>query len=180
MDAFNPLDANQWRAELQKFDAKVAEFNLTLQQIASTPAKTPAQETVRQKLLHDAAPIKASIDSAQGALVSVRNSLKAVKDAVAEGLAWEWQNLKDGFAMLGKAAGLGVVPVIAIAISLSALAAITAAITIWLSTAKRYQLIEQGKVKETPALVRTLKTAAILAGVIIAGPWMVKELQKRF
>jgi hypothetical protein len=187
MEIFNPFDAEKWRGVIADFDAKRRDFYATVTRLQQ-PAPTPALEARRQQLLSRATGLDREMNT-------VMNGLRVVRDAL--------RNLGQFFglgAMGQPLNGLGAAPIL-VGMGIAAVVAVIALVTSWLKDAGRYEsdrLAEQLRlagasqeeitaalqnVKTQPKLfgmdMGALKWVAIIAGIAIAGPFVVKEIQKR-
>lgn len=178
MADLNPLDADKWRKVIVDFDAKVAEFSRTVARIQSTPAPA-GMEMQRAKLLNNAAPIRASINAAMASLTAVRDWLRSLQSALSKAVGGTWDWLREGWSKAAKAVGLGAIPLLAVGLTIGGLALITAAITSYLAEAKRYEAGFKPAQKLLGLDSGGLIWVAAIAGIIIAGPYIVRQIEKR-
>lgn len=188
MAALDILDADKWRNVIRDFDAKRVEFINTLSALNATRGANASLEAKRQSLLSKASPIKNQIDALYATLKIVRSWLSSISGI---------------FGGAPQAmSGLGIAPLV-LGISVAGAIAIINMITAWLKEAARYNaenklaqsLMAQGaspqeilkaldKQRDAAGAsffgfdVSGWKGLAILAGVIFAGPFIVKQLQR--
>jgi len=187
LDIFN---ADKWRDAIRDFDAKRVKFLNEVASLTNARGATPALENERRKLLSDASPINAQIET-------LHKSLSGVRDALWRfGSAFGLGDARDTMA------GLGVAPLI-VGATLAGVAFVVNAISKWLEASANWagknrlaetlaksgadadaiaKAVNQATTKEQPELfgfkVGGLKWIAIIAGIVIAGPYFIKGLEK--
>lgn len=177
-EIFNPLDANKWKSLLAEFDRKRIEFANAVQRLRTQSGADPALEQRRAALLSKAGAIQGQIDLLMKTATSIRDWLKGF-----------------GISLGGQ---FGAFPIIALGVGLAGAAAIIAGINgflglflAWDNDNKRRkagwsedEIVAAKTAKTEPEFfgikVGGWKGLAILAGIIIAGPFIMRELQKRF
>lgn len=192
MEIFNPLDADKWRGLIADFDRKREDFFATLADLGSRRGATPALEAERQSILKKADPIKASIAKFMETANAVRGWLQQ---------AGKWFGLGSPAQTVG---GLGLAPIL-IGVGIGAAVLIVNQITDWLKIAAQWNAkakiaaqvasaggsakdiegaLAAGAVKEQPKIFGLesggLKWLVAIAGLVIAGPFIMRKLQKRF
>lgn len=191
MSLIDVLNADKWRAAVRDFDAKRAAFATALAEITAATGATAALESERAALIAKANPLRVQIDALHG-------GLKAVRDFLAK-LAGVFSFGGVAPASLG---GLGVAPLVVGGVTIAGIAVIANAVGNWLAASAAWRgknelaatLARQGATPKqiADAVSRTAKTepelfgfkvgglkwVAIIAGIIIAGPYMVRGMEK--
>ena len=185
MAIFNPFDIDRWRAVLRDFDAKRDAFYATLNELRQ-PVPDPALDAARRALLARAAPLQAELEKTVRSLSSVRDVLR---------------NIAKYFTSTGAAQTLGAafVPFVVVGVGIVTVGFVIAKITDWLKDADKWKTVraqmaadwtpeeirdaQAAAPKEQPKLfgmdMGALKWVAIIGGVVIAGPYVVREIEKR-
>lgn len=192
MATFNPFDADQWREVVARFDDARSQFLRKLAELQA-PAATPALEAERRGLRARAAPLERNMNALLATMTQARNWLRGLGDFVG------FSGAPDGAAVLS---GLGLGPGVPAVIigGLGAAVLITNQIFDWLRDASAHQLqdaqIRAGWTPEQIAQTRraapreqpkflglesgAIKWVAAIAGVVVIGPFLLRELQARF
>lgn len=186
---FNPLDFSKWRDLIEDFDAKRVMFFDNLAALNKMKGATPELEKERQSLIKAAGPIQKNIDRLMSSLEGVRGFFKGVGDRF---------GLGEPSQIMGE---LGVAP-FAIAIGLGAAAVIVRSISDWLVKTKDFaeknklastladagatpnEIIEAIKGQKVQPKIFGLESGGLkwvfaIGALILAGPYLFKEIGKR-
>ena len=189
MADLNIFDADKWRETLRKFDATRAEFLAAVSNLQSRKAPSSELEKERQKLLREAAPINASMNALLSAMQQVREWLKQFSGA--------WGSI------FGGGSTLQAIPLIGIGISLGAVALVISSAGAFVEKFKKYDTLRAqveaaakagasgediAKIGAPPKVQRKflgLDAGAVpwvfgLAALVIAGPYIMKQIERRF
>ena len=191
MTIVDALNADKWRAAIRDFDAKRARFVSFVAELANITGATPELESERAALVKKSLLLQTQVNALHGALKAVRDFLAKIA-----------QVFSFGGVAPGSLGGLGIAPLVVGGVTIAGIAIVANAITAWLQAASAWRgknelaktLASKGASpkeiadavnaapKDQPEIfgfkVGGLKWVAIIAGIFIAGPYLVKGFER--
>jgi len=189
MTSLNIFDADKWRDMLRNFDETRAEFLSATSDLLSRRAPTEELERQRLKLIKEARPIKVSMDALLSAMSRVRGWLKQF-------------NFSFGGGNTGLGGQMEALPLIGIGIGLGAVALVISAAAKFIEKFKKYNFLRDqveaaekagasgdaiakiGRAPKQQRKILGLDSGALpwlfgLAAIVIAGPYIMKQIERR-